>query len=238
MDVTRAVLYGDPAVSNYAFLGEAGCGKSELSVNAALTMAAEGLVVHFFDLDMTKPLFRSRDVRGLLEEHGVTVHFEEQFMDAPTTVGGLSRLLRSDCRVVMDIGGDHIGARAVGAYAPLLNSGGSAVFYVVNPFRPWSADLEHIDATLTSVLGVSHVELSQLRFISNPNLGPSTTPADVQCGHERVRGMLEDLVPVEALTVREELAGELPPELPLWPLKLRLGYEWELDCANKNEQRR
>ena len=77
------------AAKNYVFLGEAGCGKSELAVNTAARLAKRGdLPVHFFDLDMTKPLFRSRELAGDLEKMGIAVHFQEQFMDAPTAVGG------------------------------------------------------------------------------------------------------------------------------------------------------
>ena len=34
-------------------------------------------------------LFRSRDAGKELERAGVTVHYQEQFMDAPTLVGGV-----------------------------------------------------------------------------------------------------------------------------------------------------
>ena len=55
--------------SNFVFFGEAGCGKSEIAVNLALALAAKGdRPVRFFDLDMTKPLFRSRDVAETLTE--------------------------------------------------------------------------------------------------------------------------------------------------------------------------
>ena len=50
-----------PELNSVVFLGEAGCGKSEIAVNLALRLAAGERPVHFFDLDMTKPLFRSRD---------------------------------------------------------------------------------------------------------------------------------------------------------------------------------
>lgn len=50
--------------SNVVFLGEAGSGKSEIALNFAQALAElGGKPVHFFDLDMTKPLFRSRDRR-------------------------------------------------------------------------------------------------------------------------------------------------------------------------------
>ena len=71
----------------FVFLGEAGCGKSEISVNLALRLAEQGdRPVYFFDLDMTKPLFRSREMAAPLEERGISVRFQEQFMDAPAAV--------------------------------------------------------------------------------------------------------------------------------------------------------
>ena len=75
------------------FLGEAGCGKSELAVHLALELAEQGREVHFFDLDQTKPLMRSRDAEALLTGAGITVHFQQQCADAPTQVGGLVPLL-------------------------------------------------------------------------------------------------------------------------------------------------
>ena len=71
----------DPAQRVTVFLGEAGCGKSELAVQWALTAAERRRDVHFFDLDQTKPLLRSRDAAALLEGAGVTVHFEQQCAD-------------------------------------------------------------------------------------------------------------------------------------------------------------
>ena len=79
---------------NFVLLGEAGSGKSEIALNLAAHLAqCQPLPVHFFDLDMTKPLFRSRDLAEEMEALGVHFHFEKQFMDAPTQVGGVNRLL-------------------------------------------------------------------------------------------------------------------------------------------------
>ena len=97
--------------SNSIFLGEAGCGKSELAVHLALELARQGREVHFFDLDQTKPLMRSRDAEGLLEKAGVTVHFQQQYADAPTQVGGLIPLLL-DQNVGLDIAARLGGAAA------------------------------------------------------------------------------------------------------------------------------
>ena len=118
----------DPAQRVTVFLGEAGCGKSELAVQWALTAAERRRDVHFFDLDQTKPLLRSRDAAALLEGAGVTVHFEQQCADAPTQVGGLVPLLLDKSKsVILDVGGNDTGARLIGGYAHLLQECGRMV---------------------------------------------------------------------------------------------------------------
>lgn len=216
--------------SNVVFLGEAGSGKSEIALNFAQALAElGGKPVHFFDLDMTKPLFRFRDRREALEALGVEVHYEAQFMDAPTLTGGVrQRLNDPHCCAVLDVGGDYIGARSIGGYAPLLNRDGTTVYYVINPFRPWSATLEHIDHVLGETLGVSHVELARLRLVGNPNLGPETTPADVAEGTRRLWELVSPYKPVDYLCVRRELCAALPEGLPcpVLPIRLWLTYPW------------
>ncbi len=225
MKLTDAV--GDR--SNYVFFGEAGCGKSEIAVNLALALAAEGRrPVHFFDLDMTKPLFRSRDVAQSMRDGGVTVHFEQQFMDAPTQVGGPSVALRSaECYTILDVGGDYIGAGAVGMYAPLLRQSDTAAFYVVNPYRPWSMELRHIDGVLGQVLGAAHLPLEAMTFIGNPNLGTATTRSDVSEGLARLRETLGEYVPIPFACVQEALWPMEDGETPLVPIRLYLTYPWE-----------
>ena len=215
--------------TNFAFLGEAGGGKSEIALNFALALARMGgKPVHFFDLDMTKPLFRSRDARELLEAAGVTVHFQEQFMDAPTLTGGVRRLLNDqNCYTVLDVGGDYIGARSIGGYAPLLNRDETTVYYVINPFRPWLATLEHIDRVLGETLGVSHVELARLRLIGNPNPRLGTTAEDVDHGARQLVEMVGPYKPVDFFCVEEGLIPRLPElPAPAVPIRLYLTYPW------------
>ena len=68
---------------NFVFLGEAGCGKSELAVNLACRLAAGDRPVHLFDLDMTKPLFRTRDLGNALEQAGVSAGFVNSMLSVP-----------------------------------------------------------------------------------------------------------------------------------------------------------
>lgn len=216
---------------NIVFLGEAGSGKSEIAINFACALKrSSGKSVHFFDLDMTKPLYRSRDVCSRLEEQGIEFHFEPQFADAPTAVGGVLRRLKDpSCFVVMDVGGDYIGARALGAYAPQLNAPQSLVYCVINPFRPWSDHLEHIDQTLGQILGVSHIHLEQVHILANPNTGTHTTAEEFLDGCERVVKMISPYKPVDFACVRQQLYPQVceNSSLKLLPIELYLGYDWQ-----------
>lgn len=215
---------------NFVFVGEAGGGKSELAINLARQLAArQEKPVHFFDLDMTKPLFRSRDAAASLEEAGVTVHFMEQFMDAPTLIGGVNPHLRDEHSVViMDVGGDYIGARSIGGFAARLNQPDTAVLYIINSYRPWSDTIDHIDETLGKILGVSHIRLEQLMLVSNPNNGPDTTLEEVLAGHRKTVEMVSPYLPVSFACVRRELAAEAAAalEVPVMPVQLELTYPW------------
>ena len=207
----------DPAQRVTVFLGEAGCGKSELAVQWALTAAERRRDVHFFDLDQTKPLLRSRDAAALLEGAGVTVHFEQQCADAPTQVGGLVPLLLDKSKsVILDVGGNDTGAKLIGGYAHLLKA--ADVWFVVNPYRPWSATTEHIDGTLSAILRASRLKMP--RFLLNPNLGGGTTLEEYLFGIKLGLEMLSPYVTVEAAAVPAGLYEQAKEEtsLPLIPI--------------------
>lgn len=220
----------DQKLNNYVFLGEAGCGKSEISVNLAVMLAQEKQArVQFFDLDMTKPLFRSRDIEQELLDAGVEVFYEDQYMDAPTAVGGVVKSLRDPGVItVLDVGGDYIGARLIGGYAPHLRNELTGVYYIVNPYRPWSATIEHINGVLGQILTVAHMTLDDIRLVANPNLGGETSVNDILDGWKTLEEMIHRYKPFEFCTVSEQLFAEtaLSLPIPVFPIRRFLVYPW------------
>jgi len=213
---------------NYVLIGGSGSGKSEVAINMALAEKNQGQHVHFFDLDQTKPLFRSRDVKADLEKAGITFHYEEQFYDAPTLVGGISEQLQSkDNCCVIDVGGNEVGSRAIGGFASLLNCTDCTVFFVINPFRPWSKTLIAIDETLNAVLKASGVV--SCHAICNSNVGCATTVHEALQGISEVEELLGDRIPIDFVTVREEIAQKVAEHTrkQVFPLKLFLSYPWD-----------
>lgn len=216
--------------SNFIFVGEAGSGKSEIAINFAKYLVdLNEKPVHFFDMDMTKPMFRSRDVKAEIEEMGIIFHHEEQFFDAPTVVGGVNLLLKDEnCYVVMDVGGNDIGARAIGGFAPKVNQDSTVVYYVLNAYRPWSGNLNHIDGTLSSILKMSHIKLDKVHMISNPNNGISTTVEEILEGNLKTLEMIGALINIDFTCVNKSLYEEVKArtDIPLMPIHLYLTYPW------------
>ncbi len=223
--------------NNFLFIGEAGSGKSEIAVNVAKQLLSSGnKKVHFFDMDMTKPLFRSRDLCEELLELGMEFHYEQQFMDAPTLVGGVNRLLRDEeSFVVMDAGGDYMGARSIGGFSPQINRQDTIVYYVINPYRPWSYDLEHVNKVLGEVLGVSHISIDKIHLISNPNLGRLTTAEEIMEGNRQLEEIVTPYKKLDFLCVREELFEAVKDKLsiPVMPIHLYLTYPWVVSMDKK-----
>lgn len=216
---------------NFIFLGEAGCGKSEMALNFSL--AARRLTdrdVHFFDLDQTKPLFRSRDVRMQMEAENVVIHYEEQFQDAPTSAGGVNeKLADPEAITILDVGGNDTGSRLVGEYSGWLNRPETQVFFLLNVFRPWSRDIGAVDQTMTMIYRAARIGLENTTVILNPNVGNTTTPEEVLEGAEKSSAMLEGILPVSMLAVRKEAAENVMQntDLPVFPLQMFMNYEWE-----------
>lgn len=228
---------------NFVFLGEGGSGKSELALNWACILNQKfkkDEEVHIFDLDQTKPLFRARDVQQYMEKKNIKMHFEKQFYDAPTMTGGVSECLKNEkCFVILDVGGNHTGARMIGGFSSLLNQPDTEVYFVINPYRPWSQNVVSVDQTLSSILQVSRIQ--KVKIISNPNVGATTKAEEVLAGHQKVKAMIEEYMPISCLCVREELYEEIrkKTDTPVIPVELRMQSEtlekerWEILDGDK-----
>ena len=148
----------DPARRIAVFLGEAAAVNPSCPSTGRFRRQRREKRCRFFDLDQTKPLMRSRDVESLLESAGVSVRFEHQTADAPHAGGRpVPRCWTKKRTVILDVGGNDTGARLIGGCAHLLKS--ADAYFVVNPYRPWSGTVEHIDGTLSAVLRAARLGL-------------------------------------------------------------------------------
>lgn len=212
---------------NFVFIGEAGSGKSEIVLNVAHMLAKRtGKKVDLFDLDQTKPLYRSRDMQEAFAKDGVTIHYQEQFQDAPTQVGGVRASLYGDGYTLLDIGGGHQAARYAGSYCDLLSKEDSVPVYIVNSYRPWTRSLEGIDGTMSHIL--NSIRLDHIYILGNPNLGYQTSTDEFIQGLEKIDELFDGLTKVNSACVRKDIYEEVKTRTDkfLLPIELYLTYEW------------
>lgn len=207
--VERAINQGKRI---FVFLGEAGSGKSELAVNWALSLAKLKKTPRFFDMDQTKPLFRSRTVATLLRKHQIDIDDYNQILDAPNLTNAvLDRLCEAERYSVLDIGGNERGAKCIGQYAQAWQES-CAAFLVVNCYRPFSDRRYKLQQVLEEVSAAARI--GEIKIISNPNFGEQTTIQDVVTGHRYLASILPDGCKIEMLAAPTMLAPAIISEFP------------------------
>ena len=212
-------------------IGHYGSGKTELSLNIALTEAKLGRSVALVDLDIVNPFFRSGERRGLLEGAGIKV-IAPLFVNKTVEVPALPPEVQSAFtgvydRAVLDVGGDPAGATALGRYHRELAAADRWVRCVVNTCRPFTSTSEDIVSMARQMEERGRVKIDAL--INNTNLSGETTAELILVG-ERAVARAADLmgIPMEFTMARRDLApavaaGSLAPVLavdtyikPVW----------------------
>lgn len=197
----------------FIFLGETGSGKSEIALHWALRLAGSGKPVRFFDMDQTKPLFRSREAVDLLRENNVMLETGYQFLDSPIIPNAVLEKIKDPASIaILDVGGNVVGARVIGQLAEAWGDP-VAAYFVVNCFRPFSSGEGDLAQGLEAIARAARVR--SVSVICNPNFGEQTTLADVVGGYKQTAVMLQETGYVPAfLAAPAELAASVQDELP------------------------
>ncbi|WP_241963658.1 ParA family protein [Gordonibacter sp. 28C] len=168
--------------------GHYGVGKTNLSLNLALDAAARGLEATIVDLDVVNPFFRSSDYAGLLDEAGVRVIapvFAGTNLDGPSLSGtilpAIEQARTHEGRLlVIDAGGDDVGATALGRFAHAVAAGPYEMLYVVNRSRNLTQEPAEAAEVLREIEAKSH--LSATAVANNTHLQECTDEAVVAAG--------------------------------------------------------
>ena len=216
------------------FTGHFGSGKTEIVLNRAVGYASQGVTVHLVDLDIVKPYFRSREVRHFLKERGInliTPGGELENADLPViSPKVLGTLTSAQGKILIDVGGDPMGATALGGFAQLIGRQGYEMFFVLNPYRPFTQDIPSVKKMFHDIEAVSRLKVSGI--ISNPNLGRATSLEDLRLGLPRVQEMAEALgLPIAWTAITERYSEQLVTEIEglIQPVRNFLLPPWEME---------
>ncbi|MFP4482048.1 MAG: hypothetical protein ACLFN0_04545 [Thermovirgaceae bacterium] len=218
-----------------AVTGALGSGKTEWVLNLAYGLFGDGEDVTVADMDIINPYFCVRQVKNALEKEGlsiITPPENTKWSDIPVISPAVGRALASEeGKLLIDVGGDASGVRALKQVSDLIERAGYLLVLVVNAFRPKTSDKEGIAEMIRRMEEISSLKVGAI--VGNSHLMSETTEDDFFRGLEVTREaadatglpLLYATVPPglhERIGILEEKAG-----VPLWPLQRRMLLPWE-----------
>jgi hypothetical protein len=232
------------------FTGRFGSGKTEAAINYAhalvrgtapgiQTEPADGqpqdplAPVVLVDLDIVTPYFRSREMAEEMAEQGVRVVTPSpvgQHLDTPAISPQiLGAIEQTHHRVILDVGGDKQGARALGQFSHAIRQRGYLMHFVINPFRPFTNHLQGVADSIAEIEESARLQVTSL--VSNPNLIGETTAQHILEGHSLVRTFARQLeLPIAFVCIERRWNGRLGQEdfgQPLLILDRYFVQPWE-----------
>lgn len=206
------------------FSGHYGSGKTNVAINYAKMLKQKGFEVCIADLDIVNPYFRTKDSEKALAENGIeliALPFANTSVDLPSLPSQAYGLFqRRDKHVVIDLGGDDRGALALGRFVPaILEENDYDMIFTVNFYRPLTTTPEEAYEVLREIEYAAKIKFTAV--VNNSNLGPETTPEDI----EKTLPMTEKLcemakLPFIMTTAEKTVADKIKAE-NVFPLVLQ-----------------
>lgn len=215
------------------FTANLGSGKTEISINFSRLLQQRGEKVSLVDLDIINPYFRARLAKDNLASQGLRVICPPGHLvnaDVPALTPAIRGAMQaSEGYCVCDVGGDDVGAIALGMFKSYLPEGRYDLFFVVNTCRPFTRDFESVVKMMQGIEKNSRLNVTGL--VSNTNLGRNTDAPVMAEGYHRVSEIGNRLgLPVVFMASPRALVAEveaLLPAVPVLPLDFYMKTPWE-----------
>ena len=192
-------------------IGNYGSGKSELALNFAMQAAARGDRTELLDLDMVNTYFRLTERGKMVEQKEIRLvspNFACSGIETLSLPAEVSSAFVLDWdTVILDVGGDDVGATALGRYHRdfmALEPGALEVLNVVNIRRPLASTVEKIHRLQEGMQ--THARLQITGMINNTNLSTMTSADDLWDGYELLRQVVDLTgIPVAYTTGKKDI---------------------------------
>ncbi|MBN2396439.1 MAG: hypothetical protein JXC36_08285 [Candidatus Atribacteria bacterium] len=215
------------------YAGSSGSGKTELAINQSMKYLQKEKQVFIVDLDVVNPYFRSREKREELKKIGIQVIAPPgkfAMADLPLISPEIKGLMQKSNRVlIVDVGGDEIGAKSLSSFYPVLKDIDHQMSMVVNPYRPFTRNSQQIRTMIQEIELSSRLKISNI--ISNPNLGSETNLSIIKNGHGIVKKVSEEIhLPISYLAIEESVyqkMGDFHFDEPIFIIKRYMKLPWD-----------
>ncbi len=190
----------------YIFTGHFGSGKTEVAVNFAIDLKRKkpDANVALIDMDIINPFFRSADAAEALQSMGIKVEtmlYANTNVDVPALTGKMGPVITDrETYVILDVGGDDLGAKACGYYAADIASRDHTFFFVLNPYRPFTKNIPDTAKIFHEIEDAALLKINAI--LDNSNLLEYTDAACIAKGSKKVDGFAASVnLPVECRAV-------------------------------------
>jgi len=214
-------------------VGNYGSGKTEISINLAVSRKRAGVDVRIADLDLINPYFRTREAKAPLNNLGIDVVVptkEYLQADLPILNPAIAGLIRKPAQLtLLDVGGDDAGSTVLSSLADHLRTQRVTLLQVVNPNRPFTHTIAGCLTIKAEIERAARLPITGL--IGNANLIDETTVDDIYEGYEFVKDLSKESgLPLEFITVTTELLPKIDTErfgCPVLVLERQLVPPWK-----------
>ncbi len=208
------------------FAGHYGSGKTNIAVNWAKYLKEQNKPVTIVDLDIVNPYFRTKDSQKDFEELGIKLvcsQYANTNLDIPALPKEIyGAIADKSSYLIMDIGGDDVGAVAMGRYTPsILEENNYEMIYVANCYRPLTKTPQDTLEVMREIEAASGIQFTAI--VNNSNLGVETTPEVVVKSNVYAQELSKiSRLPVLFTTVNNSIVKDIGDKITnIFPMELQ-----------------
>lgn len=234
-----------PSISKriIVIVGGFGSGKTEVSVNLGRFLALSGRhPIAIADFDLVNPYFRSREATAEMAALGIRVIAPKGgqfYADLPILLPEIKGMIEmAGGLLILDVGGDAQGARALGSLSVYFPAGDYEMLMVLNSRRPLTSDVAGCLKTMRRIEATAKLKFTGL--ISNSHL-IDETDADILL--EGYRLALEvsraSNLPIFFVSAKSNILQKMDTKIfdcPVLPLTRSMLKPWERKAEQTNDK--